>query len=58
MHPKSRDRKGNAKLLAKVAKGRADIPGETPSGAQRPRRSKYGDRLRTARSARSGRDPP
>lgn len=48
MHPKSRDRTGNAKLLAKVAKAQG-LPAPGPDG-DGIRRSKYGARLAALRA--------
>ncbi len=48
MHPKSKDRKGNAKLIADAKKDLRDAK-VGPSG-QRFRRSKYGEKLAALRA--------
>ncbi len=48
MHPRSKDRTGNAKLLADVAK-KQGLPKPGPDG-ETVRRSKYGDRLAKLRA--------
>ncbi len=50
MHPKSRDRTGNAKLVSRVAQKRRGVRTSTgPTGA---RRSPWGAKLEAARNAR------